>query len=107
MVDDWSRRQPAFARAAPEPADDAWFTAEARAEWQRIRELLRKHALTVRPRLDTIKARCHLIGRSVEFTNEYPWRWRPNDLDQFMADLRSQQKPIDTGFVQQRYRDVL
>jgi integrase/recombinase XerD len=44
--------------------------------------------------VDTIKARCRLVSRFVEFTNEYPWRWRPLDLDQFLADLRSQQKPI-------------
>ena len=62
MVGDWSRRQPAFERAAPEPPDDAWFTAEARAEWQRIRELLRKHALTVRPRRRRPPG-CRLPGR--------------------------------------------
>lgn len=33
-------------------------------------------------------------SRFVEFTNEYPWRWRPLDLDQFLADLRSEQTPI-------------
>jgi hypothetical protein len=35
----------------------------------------------------TITARCSLIGRFVEFINEYPWRWHPLDLDQFLADL--------------------
>jgi hypothetical protein len=44
--------------------------------------------------LDTIKARCRIVSRFVEFTNEYPWRWRPPDLDQFLADLRSQQRSI-------------
>jgi integrase/recombinase XerD len=44
--------------------------------------------------VDTIKVRCRLVSRFVEFTNEYPWRWRPLDLDQFLADLRSQQTPI-------------
>ncbi|MGQ9408257.1 tyrosine-type recombinase/integrase [Mycolicibacterium gilvum] len=43
----------------------------------------------------TITARCSLIGRFVEFTNEYPWRWRPLDLDQFLADLRSRETPIE------------
>ena len=43
----------------------------------------------------TITARCGLIGRFVEFTNEYPWRWRPLDLDQFLADLRSRETPIE------------
>jgi hypothetical protein len=33
----------------------------------------------------------------VEFTNEYPWPWRPLDLDQFLADLRSQQSIADAA----------
>lgn len=47
------------------------------------------------PRLDvnTIKARGRLIPRFVEFTNAYPWRWRPIDVDQFPADLRGPKKP--------------
>ena len=46
------------------------------------------------PAVDTIKGRCRLAARFVEFPNEYPWRWRPLDLDQFLADLRSQDSPI-------------
>jgi hypothetical protein len=45
--------------------------------------------------VSTITARCSLIGRFVEFTNEYPWRWRPLDVDQFLADLRSRETPIE------------
>lgn len=45
--------------------------------------------------VDTIKGRCGVVSRFVEFTNEYPWRWRPLDVDQFLADLRSQEKPIE------------
>lgn len=44
--------------------------------------------------VDTIKARGRLISRFVEFTNEYPWRWRPIDVDQFLAEFRSQETPI-------------
>ncbi|WP_233209513.1 hypothetical protein [Mycobacterium sp. ENV421] len=49
--------------------------------------------------IDTIKARCRVIARFVEFTNEYPWRWRANDVDQFLAELRSQPSPIALGRV--------
>jgi integrase/recombinase XerD len=42
--------------------------------------------------VDTIKVRCRLVSRFVEFTNEYPWRWRQLDLDQFLADLRSNRR---------------
>lgn len=44
--------------------------------------------------VDTIAARGRLIARFVEFANEYPWRWRPIDVDQFLAEFRSQEKPI-------------
>ncbi|QZA09816.1 MULTISPECIES: tyrosine-type recombinase/integrase [Mycobacteriaceae] len=44
--------------------------------------------------VDTIKARGRLISRFVEFTNEYPWRWRALDVDQFLAEFRSQERPI-------------
>jgi integrase/recombinase XerD len=37
--------------------------------------------------VDTIKGRCQVVSRFVEFTNEYPWHWRPLDVDQFLADL--------------------
>jgi integrase/recombinase XerD len=45
--------------------------------------------------VSTITARCSLIGRFVEFTNEYPWRWRPLDVDQFLAELRSRETLIE------------
>lgn len=45
--------------------------------------------------VSTITARCSLIGRFVEFTNEYPWRWRPLDVDQFLAYLRSRETPVE------------
>jgi integrase/recombinase XerD len=44
--------------------------------------------------VNTIKARCRVINQFVEFTNEYPWRWRPVDVDEFLADRRSGAKPI-------------
>jgi integrase/recombinase XerD len=41
-----------------------------------------ERALTV----NTIKARCRfVVNQFVEFTNEYPWRWRPVDVDEFLA----------------------
>jgi hypothetical protein len=44
--------------------------------------------------VDTIKGRCRIVARFVEFANEYPWHWRPLDVDQFLADLRSQHTQI-------------
>ncbi|WP_326546480.1 phage integrase N-terminal SAM-like domain-containing protein [Mycolicibacterium sp. ND9-15] len=43
---------------------------------------------------DTIKGRCGVVSRFVEFTNECPWRWRPLDVDRFLVDLRSRETPI-------------
>jgi len=37
---------------------------------------------------DTITARVGTVQRFQGFTNEYPWRWRPTDVDEFFAGLR-------------------
>jgi integrase/recombinase XerD len=42
----------------------------------------------------TIKQRCQLLERFQEFTGEFPWQWRPVDIDDFLAGLRSGEKPI-------------
>lgn len=67
-------------------ADDTVFTAMV--DGWRAQMLARGLAV------DTIKGRCGVVARFIEFTNEYPWRWRPLDVDQFLAHLRSQDPPI-------------
>lgn len=44
----------------------------------------------------TIKPRITLVRRFVEFTNAYPWEWRPADAEAFITRLRSSdgRKPI-------------
>jgi site-specific recombinase XerD len=42
----------------------------------------------------TIKARCAVVSRFQAFTGEFPWSWRPVDIEDFLADLRSRDKPI-------------
>ncbi len=44
----------------------------------------------------TIQPRIALVRRLVEFTNAYPWEWRPADAEAFIARLRSPngRKPI-------------
>jgi integrase/recombinase XerC len=37
----------------------------------------------------TITGRLRLVRRFAEFTNEYPWRWRAQDVEGFMTSLRS------------------
>jgi integrase/recombinase XerC len=37
----------------------------------------------------TITGRLWLVRRFAAFTNEYPWRWRPQDLEEFTTSLRS------------------
>jgi integrase/recombinase XerD len=44
--------------------------------------------------VNTINARYRVINQFVEFTNEHPLRWRPADVDEFLADRRSGAKPI-------------
>jgi integrase/recombinase XerD len=43
---------------------------------------------------ETIKQRCQLLERFQEFTGEFPWQWRPADVDDFLAGLRSGENPI-------------
>ncbi len=42
----------------------------------------------------TIKQRCQLLERFQEFTGEFPWQWRPVDIEDFLTGLRSGEKPI-------------
>jgi integrase len=37
----------------------------------------------------TISPRLSMVRRLVEFTNTYPWQWRPADAEEFIAHLRS------------------
>ncbi|TDO46085.1 site-specific recombinase XerD [Kribbella sp. VKM Ac-2571] len=42
----------------------------------------------------TIENRCGLVGRFQQFTGEFPWQWRPADIEDFLAERRSGEKPI-------------
>lgn len=42
----------------------------------------------------TIKARCAVVSRFQAYVGEFPWNWRPVDVEDFLADLRSRDKPI-------------
>lgn len=44
--------------------------------------------------VDTIKARTGVVGRFQVFTGDYPWTWRPVDIEDFLAELRSRSRPI-------------
>jgi site-specific recombinase XerD len=41
---------------------------------------------------DTIKARAALVRRFQAYTNEFPWSWRPLDVEEFFAEGRSARK---------------
>lgn len=43
---------------------------------------------------DTIKERCRVVRRFQEFSGEFPWQWRPVDIEDFLAERRSGDKPI-------------
>jgi integrase/recombinase XerD len=42
----------------------------------------------------TIENRCRLVRRFQQFTGEFPWQWRPADIEDFLAERRSGEKPI-------------
>jgi hypothetical protein len=44
--------------------------------------------------VDTIKARTGVVGRFQAFTGGYPWTWRPVDMEDFLAEIRSRSRPI-------------
>ncbi|BCW45477.1 hypothetical protein [Arthrobacter sp. StoSoilB5] len=44
--------------------------------------------------LTTQTISCQLLERFQEFTGEFPWQWRPMDIEEFLAGLRSGEKPI-------------
>jgi len=42
----------------------------------------------------TIEGRCRVLRRFQEYAGTFPWTWRPVDLDDYMAERRSGEKPI-------------
>ena len=42
----------------------------------------------------TIETRCRLVRRFQQFSGEFPWQWRPADIEDFLAERRSGDKPI-------------
>lgn len=42
----------------------------------------------------TIENRCRLVRRFQAYCGEFPWRWRPADIEDFLAERRSGEKPI-------------
>jgi len=42
----------------------------------------------------TIQGRCRLVRRFQGFTGEFPWQWRPVDIEEFLAERRSGDRRI-------------
>ena len=42
----------------------------------------------------TIENRCRLVRRFQEFSGEFPWHWRAVDIEDFLAERRSGDKPV-------------
>ena len=42
----------------------------------------------------TIEDRESALARFQAFTNEYPWQWRPHDLEEFTSELRGGDHPV-------------
>jgi integrase/recombinase XerC len=45
-------------------------------------------------RRETIDGRTGTVRRFAAFTNEYPWRWGPGDVEEYSALLRSEPAPL-------------
>lgn len=44
--------------------------------------------------VETIKNRCGVIRRFQNYSGTFPWTWRPVDIDDYMGERRSGDKPI-------------
>ncbi len=44
--------------------------------------------------VDTIRNRCRVVRRFQSFAGTFPWTWQPVDLDEFMGERRSGDRPI-------------
>jgi integrase/recombinase XerC len=42
----------------------------------------------------TVDGRISTVRRFAAFTNEYPWRWGPGDVEEYSASLRSRSMPL-------------
>jgi hypothetical protein len=67
-------------------ADDRVF--EAMVDGWRTQMLARGLAV------DTIKTRTRVVEPCQLFTGDYPWTWRPVDIEDYLGELRSRDRPI-------------
>lgn len=44
----------------------------------------------------TVESRLALLRRFQRFTGEWPWEWRPTDVEQFTAELRGDRRALST-----------
>ena len=44
----------------------------------------------------TVRRRLEGVRRFQRFTNDWPWRWRPVDLEEFTAQLRGERRARST-----------
>lgn len=44
--------------------------------------------------VETIKNRCGVVRRFQTYSGKFPWTWRPVDIDDYMGERRSGDKPI-------------
>lgn len=42
----------------------------------------------------TIEGRCQLVARFQVYSAEFPWQWRPVDIEYFLSELRSGKQPL-------------
>lgn len=56
----------------------------------------RKQQLSRNLGVQTIKMRVDLVRRFQQYTNEFPWHWRPMDVEEFFADLRGERRARST-----------
>ncbi|MER7244651.1 tyrosine-type recombinase/integrase [Kribbella sp. NPDC000426] len=84
---------PGFVPRVLRDPDVSLFRADDRV-FEAILDGWRSQMLARGLAVDTIKARAGVVGRFQAFTGDYPWTWRPVDIEDFLAELRSRSRPI-------------
>ena len=75
------------------------YLNEASAVFEAMVEGWSRQQASRRLRDTTIYPRLALIRRFQEFTNEYPWNWKAQDVEDFTVSLMSGERGLSTGTI--------
>lgn len=75
------------------------YLNEASAVFEAMVEGWSRQQASRRLRDSTINARLKLVRRFQDFTEEYPWEWKAQDVEDFTVSLTSRGRRLSTGTI--------